>query len=125
MSTYSAIWGFHSNSQPVLISLIAQNPRLDWGTIKSAKLALWCREVNLLRNLIEKLARLEFQRTKNPMDAAIWFCILKKEKVLAGLFKSVKDFSQSLKNKQLFFYRQFEQIHHYRFVFTFSVKLNL
>ena len=25
------------------------------------------------------------------MDAAIWYCILKKQKVLAGLFKSVND----------------------------------
>merc|ERR1711911_41271 len=40
---------------------------------------------------IEKLARMEFQNTKDPMRVAIWFCILKKEKVLTGLFKSVKN----------------------------------
>ena len=54
-------------------------------------MALWCREVKLIRDLIEKLARIEFQNTKDPMRVAIWFCILKKEKVLAGLFKSVKN----------------------------------
>ena len=32
-----------------------------------------------MRSLIEKLARNEFSRSKDPMTAAIWFCVLKKE----------------------------------------------
>ena len=91
IENHSAIWAYHSNSQSELISIIDSTPRLDWSTIRSAKVALWCREVKLIRDLIEKLARMEFQNTKDPMRVAIWFCILKKEKVLAGLFKSVKN----------------------------------
>ena len=91
IENHSAIWAFHSNSQSELISIIDSTPRLDWSTIRSAKVALWCREVKLIRDLIEKLARMEFQNTKDPMRVAIWFCILRKEKVLAGLFKSVKN----------------------------------
>lgn len=52
---------------------------------------LWCRETPLLKSTVEKLARTAFQRNKDPMDAAVWFAILRKEKVLAGLFKSVSN----------------------------------
>ena len=87
----AASWAFHSQSQAELISLIGDCCRLDWNRIRSSALPLWCRENLLCRQLIEKLARAEFQRSKDPMKAAIWFCILRKEKVLAGLFKSVKN----------------------------------
>ena len=67
------------------------SPNFTWKTLKCSTMPLWCREKELLKTAIEKLARAEFQRNKDPMDAVLWFCILRKEKVLAGLFKSVKN----------------------------------
>ena len=87
----ATVWAFHSNNQAGISSILMNSPNFTWKTLKCSTMPLWCREKELLKTAIEKLARTEFQKNKDPMEAVLWFCILKKEKVLAGLFKSVKN----------------------------------
>lgn len=43
--------------------------------------------INVLRRTVEKIAKASFQKTKDPMDSAIFYLAMKKKMILWGLYR--------------------------------------
>jgi len=43
--------------------------------------------INVLRRTVEKISKYSFQKTKDPMDSAIFYLAMKKKMVLWGLYR--------------------------------------
>ncbi|VDN13870.1 unnamed protein product, partial [Dibothriocephalus latus] len=61
---------------------------LTWAEFKRYGCGWWIRSDIVLQNCAEKIARSEFMRTKDPMVSAIFYLAMRKNTVLASLFKS-------------------------------------
>ena len=62
-----------------------------WGDLRELGMAWWIRNNNILRKLIEKVAKASFQKTQDPLDAAIFYLAMKKKSLVWGLYRSIKD----------------------------------
>ncbi|XP_049518236.1 dmX-like protein 2 isoform X5 [Dermacentor silvarum] len=100
------VWAFHSETQEELAQLIPalQKPTLRWSELRELGIGWWVRSNQLLRRIIEKLAKSSFQAKQNPLDAALYYMAMKKKTVLAALFRSVND-----KRMSDFFQNDFSQ----------------
>ena len=49
-----------------------------WADLRELGMAWWIRNNNILRKLIEKVAKASFQKTQDPLDAAIFYLAMKK-----------------------------------------------
>ncbi|KAJ7951329.1 Transducin family protein/WD-40 repeat protein [Quillaja saponaria] len=84
------VWAYHSDCQENLFSsIIANEP--SWQELRSLGIGFWFTNVPQLRTRIEKLARLQYLKNKNPKDCALLYVALNRLQVLAGLFKISKD----------------------------------
>ncbi|KAF6730085.1 DmX-like protein 1 [Oryzias melastigma] len=54
-------------------------------------LGWWLRSTDKLRRCIEKVAKAAFQKSNDPLDAAIFYLALKKKAVVWGLYRSQKN----------------------------------
>ena len=45
--------------------------------------------INVLKRTVEKIAKASFQKSKDPLDSAIFYLAMKKKMVLWGLFRLV------------------------------------
>jgi len=54
-------------------------------------IGLWYTNVSQLRTWMEKLARLQYLKSKDPKDCALLYIALNRIKVLVGLFKISRD----------------------------------
>ncbi|KAM7285267.1 dmX-like protein 2 [Ixodes scapularis] len=93
LGSHNLVWAFHSETQEELVQLIPslQKPTLRWAELRELGLGWWIRSNQLLRRIVEKLAKSSFQAHSNPLDAALFYMALKKKNILAGLFRSVSD----------------------------------
>ncbi|CAN8004947.1 unnamed protein product [Ixodes hexagonus] len=93
LGSHNLVWAFHSETQEELVQLIPslQKPALRWAELRELGLGWWIRSNQLLRRIVEKLAKSSFQANSNPLDAALFYMALKKKNILAGLFRSVSD----------------------------------
>ena len=62
-----------------------------WADLRELGMAWWIRNNNILRKLIEKVAKASFQKTQDPLDAAIFYLAMKKKSLVWGLYRSIKD----------------------------------
>ncbi|VDM00973.1 unnamed protein product [Schistocephalus solidus] len=83
ITSRSFVWAFHSEADEVLLKIL-----LTWAEFKRYGCGWWIRSDIVLQNCAQKIARSEFLRTKDPMISAIFYLAMRKNTVLASLFKS-------------------------------------
>ncbi|KAJ8748468.1 hypothetical protein K2173_003364 [Erythroxylum novogranatense] len=81
---------FHSDCQETLLnSFLSTDP--SWNDMRALGVGFWFTNVSQLRTRMEKLARTQYLRKKDPKDCALLYIALNRLQVLAGLFKISKD----------------------------------
>ncbi|CAA7044358.1 unnamed protein product [Microthlaspi erraticum] len=83
-------WAFHSESQENLSTSLLPNES-SWQQMRSLGFGFWYSNVAQLRSRMEKLARQQYLKNKNPKDCALLYIALNRIQVLAGLFKISKN----------------------------------
>ncbi|XP_054779519.1 uncharacterized protein LOC129287401 isoform X2 [Prosopis cineraria] len=84
------VWAYHSDCQESLFgSVIPSEP--SWKEMQALGIGFWFANVPQLRARMEKLARAQYLKNKNPKDCALLYIALNRTQVLAGLFKISKD----------------------------------
>lgn len=64
---------------------------MTWTTLKQYGVGWWLKNPNLIKTLIERVAKCAFQKNNDPLDAAIFYLAMKKKAIMVALFKTVKD----------------------------------
>ncbi|KAF3786869.1 DmX-like protein 1 [Nymphaea thermarum] len=83
-------WAFQSDChENLLSSVLSSEP--SWLEMKNLGVGFWFTNATMLRARMEKLARAQFLKNKDPKDCALLYLALGRIKVLAGLFKLSKD----------------------------------
>ncbi|CAM8911029.1 unnamed protein product [Rhodiola kirilowii] len=83
-------WAFHSDCQENLFgSLLPNEP--SWSDMRAIGFGFWFTDATQLRTKMEKLARLQYLKNKDPKDCALLYVALNRIQVLAGLFKISRD----------------------------------
>ncbi|KAK4849046.1 hypothetical protein QYF36_020205 [Acer negundo] len=83
-------WAFHSDCQETLFSSFLSNEP-SWPEMRALGVGLWFTNETQLRIRMEKLARLQYLKKRNPKDCALLYIALNRLQVLTGLFKISKD----------------------------------
>uniref|UniRef100_A0A668A5W7 Dmx like 1 n=1 Tax=Myripristis murdjan TaxID=586833 RepID=A0A668A5W7_9TELE len=93
LSTCHYAWAFHSEAEEELLNMLPalQKGEPTWPELRSMGVGWWLRSTNKLRRCIEKVAKASFQRTSDPLDAAIFYLAMKKKAVVWGLYRSQKN----------------------------------
>ncbi|XP_073158819.1 uncharacterized protein [Henckelia pumila] len=101
-------WAFHSDCHENLFnSLLSAEP--SWEEMRSIGVGFWYSNVTQFRLKMERLARQQYMRNKDPKACSLLYIALNRVQVLAGLFKMSKDD----KDKPLatFLLRNFQEDH--------------
>ncbi|XP_073006884.1 uncharacterized protein [Typha latifolia] len=86
----SVAWALQSDCQDDLLkSLLSLEP--TWPEMRNLGIGLWYTNVTQLRTKMEKLARLQYLKNKDPKECALLYLALNRRQVLASLFKISKD----------------------------------
>lgn len=64
---------------------------LTWQCLKQYGVGWWLRNPVLMKTLIERVAKSQFQANQDPLDAALFYLAMRKKAILVALFKTVKD----------------------------------
>ncbi|XP_055367594.1 dmX-like protein 1 isoform X2 [Betta splendens] len=93
LSTCHYAWAFHSEAEEELLNMLPalQKGEPTWPELRSMGVGWWLRSTNKLRRCIEKVAKVSFQKSNDPLDAAIFYLALKKKAVVWGLYRSQKN----------------------------------
>ncbi|XP_034708565.1 uncharacterized protein LOC117931671 isoform X3 [Vitis riparia] len=83
-------WAFHSDCQENLFGSILPNDP-SWQEMRTLGVGFWFTNAQSLRTRMEKLARLQYLKNKDPKDCSLLYIALNRLKVLTGLFKISKD----------------------------------
>ncbi|KAK7275388.1 hypothetical protein RIF29_16504 [Crotalaria pallida] len=84
------VWAYHTDCLENLFgSVIPSEP--SWQEMRALGVGFWYASVPQLRARMEKLARAQYLKSKNPRDCALLYIALNRVQVLAGLFKISKD----------------------------------
>ncbi|XP_015699102.1 uncharacterized protein LOC102707069 [Oryza brachyantha] len=105
----SIAWALQSECQDDLLnSVLPAEP--TWAEMRNLGVGLWYTNVSQLRTKMEKLARLQYLKSKDPKDCSLLYIALNRTKVLVGLFKISRD----EKDKRLyeFLSRNFQEEKH-------------
>ena len=82
-------YALHSDSQEVLLEQgVEEGAEASWLACWPA---LWVHRTSHLRDLAEKIGKERMKRRQVPMDAALWYVLAGKVKVLAALFKASQE----------------------------------
>uniref|UniRef100_A0A2P2JY42 Uncharacterized protein LOC105124742 isoform X1 n=1 Tax=Rhizophora mucronata TaxID=61149 RepID=A0A2P2JY42_RHIMU len=81
---------FQSDCHETLLSFFLPNEPL-WKDMQTLGVGFWFTNTSQLRARMEKLARIQYLRNKDPKDCALLYIALNRLQVLAGLFKISKD----------------------------------
>ncbi|PIN24548.1 RAVE (regulator of V-ATPase assembly) complex subunit RAV1/DMX protein, WD repeat superfamily [Handroanthus impetiginosus] len=83
-------WAFHSDCHDNLLdSLLSTEP--SWEEMRSMSVGFWYTNVAQLRVKMERLARQQYMKNKDPKACALLYIALNRLQVLTGLFKISKD----------------------------------
>lgn len=86
----SIAWAFQSDCQDDLLNYVLP-AESTWLEMQNLGIGLWYTNVSQLRTRMEKLARLQYLKSKDPKDCALLYIALNRIKVLVGLFKISRD----------------------------------
>lgn len=86
-------WAFHSESQEELLNLIPSYAKGEptWTTLRELGIGWWIRNLNLLRQCVQVMAKAAYQANQDPMDAALYYLAMNKKNLLWGLYRSKRD----------------------------------
>ncbi|KAK6180445.1 hypothetical protein SNE40_012599 [Patella caerulea] len=102
LRSFNLVWAFHSEAKEELLSFIPSMQKGEpiWEDLKQFGVGWWIDNIQVLKKLIEKVAKAAFQINKDPLDAAIFYLAMKKKNVLWGLYRSVdnKKMSEFFRN---------------------------
>ncbi|XP_024024158.1 uncharacterized protein LOC21406247 isoform X2 [Morus notabilis] len=84
------VWAYHSDCEENLFGSILPNEP-SWPEMRNLGVGFWFTNAAQLRTKMEKLARSQYLKNKNPKDCALLYVALNRIQVLAGLFKISKD----------------------------------
>ncbi|CAH1958623.1 unnamed protein product [Acanthoscelides obtectus] len=86
-------WAFHSESQEELLNLIPSyaKGKPTWPGLRELGVGWWIRNLTLLRQCVQILAKAAYQANEDPMDAALYYLALNKKSLLWGLYRSKRD----------------------------------
>uniref|UniRef100_A0A0K0F2N9 DmX-like protein 1 (inferred by orthology to a human protein) n=1 Tax=Strongyloides venezuelensis TaxID=75913 RepID=A0A0K0F2N9_STRVS len=98
LSTAIMAWAFHSESESELLTevLSHQGPQYTWNDLKSFGVGWWAKNPANLKICFEKLAQQAYQKNNNPMDASLYYLVLRKKNVIAGLFRNKNEHSKAV-----------------------------
>ncbi|RAL54218.1 hypothetical protein DM860_004689 [Cuscuta australis] len=83
-------WAFHSACQETLFdSLISNDP--SWQEMRDLGIGFWFTNVTQLRSKMEKLAKQQYFKNRDPKACTLLYIALNRIQVLTGLFKISKD----------------------------------
>ncbi|KAJ4797154.1 transducin family protein / WD-40 repeat family protein [Rhynchospora pubera] len=83
-------WAFQSACKDDLLSsTLSSEP--TWSEMKALGIGFWYNDVAQLRAKMEKLARMQYLKNKDPKECALLYIALNRIQVLAGLFKISRD----------------------------------
>lgn len=83
-------WAYHSDCQEILLDSVSSNEP-TWQEMRSLGVGIWFTNTTQLRIRMEKLARSQYLKKKDPKDCMLLYVTLNRIQVLAGLFKISKD----------------------------------
>ncbi|PNY04245.1 hypothetical protein L195_g000661 [Trifolium pratense] len=84
------VWAYHSDSKENLFGSVVPNEP-SWQEMRALGMGFWYANIPQLRARMEKLARAQYLKNKNPKDCALLYIALNRIQVLAGLFKISRD----------------------------------
>ncbi|KAL5540048.1 hypothetical protein UlMin_042821 [Ulmus minor] len=84
------IWAYHSDCQENLFGSVLPNEP-SWPEMRKLGVGFWFTNTAQLRTKMEKLARLQYLKNKDPKACALLYIALNRIQVLAGLFKISKN----------------------------------
>ncbi|XP_057454842.1 uncharacterized protein LOC130746287 isoform X2 [Lotus japonicus] len=84
------VWAYHSDCLENLFGSVIPNEP-SWQEMRALGMGFWFASIPQLRARMEKLARAQYLKSKNPKDCALLYIALNRIQVLAGLFKISKD----------------------------------
>jgi len=93
ITTMDIALAYHCQNQDMLLKLILNNVgAYSWDTMKRYGIPLWLKDIKKLKDLIEQVAKTEFQKSKEQDankvgEVAIWYIMLKKRNVLSNLYQ--------------------------------------
>ncbi|XP_053150335.1 dmX-like protein 1 isoform X3 [Hemicordylus capensis] len=93
LSSSHFAWAFHSVAEEELLNMLPAMQKGDptWSELRAMGVGWWVRNTHSLRRCIEKVAKAAFQRSNDPLDAAIFYLAMKKKAVIWGLYRSLKE----------------------------------
>ena len=93
LNTSNVIWGFHSESEDELVSMVpcVSKGSPTWVELRELGVVWWVRSNATLRRLVESLAKTAFQKNQEPLDAALFYLAMKKKSLVWGLYRSIRD----------------------------------
>lgn len=82
-------WAYHSESQEELLNLIPSYAKAEptWTHLRELGVGWWVRNLNLLKQCVQVLAKAAYQANGDPIDAALYYLALNKKSVLWGLYR--------------------------------------
>ncbi|CAN1309391.1 DmX-like protein 1 [Linum perenne] len=83
-------WAFHSDCDETLVTCFLPSEP-TWNEMRALGFGFWFTNDTQLRKMMEKLARSQYLKKKDPKDCALLYIALNRLQVLAGLFKISKD----------------------------------
>ncbi|CAH1106016.1 unnamed protein product [Psylliodes chrysocephalus] len=86
-------WAYHSESQEELLNLIPSYAKAEplWSTLRELGVGWWVRNITLLKQCVQVIAKAAYQINQDPMDAALYYLALNKKNLLWGLYRSKRD----------------------------------
>ncbi|XP_062091370.1 uncharacterized protein LOC133797478 [Humulus lupulus] len=84
------VWAYHSDCEENLFGSVLPNEP-SWPEMRNLGIGYWFTNSAQLRTKMEKLARMQYLKKKDPKDCALLYIALNRIQVLAGLFKISKD----------------------------------
>ncbi|KAI4369823.1 hypothetical protein MLD38_018227 [Melastoma candidum] len=86
----SVCWAFQSECQENILDAFLPKES-TWQELRAMGFGLWFNDLTKIRPKMEKMARLQYLKRKDPKDCALLYIALNRVQVLAGLFKLSKD----------------------------------
>ncbi|KAK1412198.1 hypothetical protein QVD17_33237 [Tagetes erecta] len=83
-------WAFHSDCQESLFESLLNNDS-SWHAMRNMGIGFWYTNKSQLRVKMERLAKQQYLKNKDPKACTLLYVALNRVQVLAGLFKISKD----------------------------------
>lgn len=94
LKSKEVIWALHCDNKETLFDicfpkhLILQSGVLTWDNLKQYCVPLWYDDGMKLKQIVEKLAIMEYKKNRNPDDVILYYVVLGKLPILLTLYRS-------------------------------------